>query len=371
MKSNEKEIHLSWIWISMGGVLLILGGVLFTFYGRSLGPVSHEHAAWSSFGSLLSGFFTLTGTVATIATLLFLNKQNQDQQKVTQAQISAMTFEQYINHRKLFMDRLLELQVTFENQLLFSNGEKLYRELFPNNRPTNLEFIVKPIQTEAVENLLGRLGGRLARLDEMLDKSHWKEDEVQNLVLLLLNVHGDLHIRWDGEAFDGDVFFLGKNTGINIYSVDEFLGRAKAIYNSLLFYTGNTQFEGLQKGGPRYVREALIKFFNGRHRLRDGVDVLKNIPGLEVMERLLFLTEELRGSDGNWIMLNTFRTLESAFESRESVVKLRDDLFVNTFVSIGFQEASMEMLNIGEDDKNYSKLKHCTEEMTNKLIRHR
>lgn len=353
----------------MGCVLLTLGGVLFTFYGKSLGPISHEHAAWSSFGSLLSGFFTLTGTVATIATLLFLNKQNQDQQKVTEAQISAMTFEQYINHRKLFMDRLLELQLTFENQLIFSNGEKLYRELFPNNRPTNLEFIVKPIQTEAVENLLGRLAGRLARLEEMLDKSHWKEDEVEDLVLLLLNVHGDLHFRWDGEAFDGDVFFFDKNTGINIYSVDEFLVRAKAIYNSLLFYTGNTQFEGLGKGVSRYVREALIKFFNGRHRLRDGVDVLKNIPGLEIMERLLFVTDELRGPDLNWIMEDTFRTLESAFESRKSVVRLRDDSYVNKLVNTGYQEANMAMLNIDKEDKNYPKLERCVEEMTNKLMR--
>ncbi|RON96505.1 hypothetical protein BK672_08040 [Pseudomonas fluorescens] len=348
----------------MGIILMILGSLLFTLYGLSLGPLSHEHAAWSSFGSLLAGFFTLTGTVATIATLLFLNKQNQDQQKVTNAQIGAMTFEQYINHRKLFMDRLVELQITFESRLTFLNGEKLYTEIFRNNRPTNVEFVVKPIQTQTAENLIGRLGEQLTQLDQMLDKSKWSEEEIADFVMLLIGLYGNLHYKWESGSFDGDIFYSEKNTGINIYSIEEFLHRIKTIYNSLLFYTGNDHYHGLNKGFSRYAREALIRFFNGSHRLRDKVTVRKTIPGLEILESLLFSIDMLRDTSGNWIMPSTYRMLESALGSRESVEKIRDNQFRKNLVNVGYQEGSAGFTKTGEDKIIRSDLAHCIDEIT-------
>ncbi|OLY72233.1 hypothetical protein AU074_13745 [Pseudomonas sp. ATCC PTA-122608] len=360
---DNKDDKLQWIWILMGFVILIVGCVLFKLYGHYLGPISNDHAAWSSFGSLLSGFFTLTGSVATIATLLFLSKQNKDQQKVTAAQLSAMTFEQYINHRRLFMDRLAELQATLGQTFVFDDGDKLYSKIFPNNRPTNLEFTAVPDSDEASENLLGRMHAHLTSLDEMLWKPQWKEEDSHDLANLLIRVYDDLHIKWIGEAFDGDIQFFGKNTGINIYSVDEFTHRAKSIFNSLLFYTGNSQFEGFNKGNSRFAREALMNLFNGNHRLREAFKVVKIIPCLEIMERLFFITDDIRGPDHNWIMQHTFRTLESAFASREDVMTLRDGLYVKEFSKFGLETALNAIRNADEGDSYVEFLKLCATEL--------
>lgn len=61
---------------SFGIVLGAFALIIFGLYWWKLGPISTDHAAWSSFGSLLSGVFTIVGAGATMGTLLFLGKQN-------------------------------------------------------------------------------------------------------------------------------------------------------------------------------------------------------------------------------------------------------------------------------------------------------
>jgi len=374
---DKKEDRLKTAWIWIGFLVFTFGVILFTTYGVMLGPISHEHAAWSSFGSLLGGFFMIASTGATIATLLFLahqNKQlqkvNQYQQAVTQAQLAAMNFEQYINHRRLFMDRLVELQSTFENKFVFVDGEKLYNNIFPKNGPTNLEFKVELDGSDVGENLLGRLGSRLEKLDKFLDQSQWKDEETRRLVGMLIEVYGDLQIRWTGEAFDGDIMFFRKHTGINIYSLNEFLTVAKSIYNSLLFYTGNSQFTGLDKSLMRYSRDALMEYFLNNHKNRETLEVLKIIPGLEVMERLYFNMDSLRGVNHDWLMKRSYSTLLEVFRSRNDVMKLRDDLFVNQLVSNGCRECSLAMETIGEENEDYELLKRCHEDFNTLLALH-
>ena len=377
MGFDKKEDRLKTAWIWIGFLVFTFGVILFTTYGVMLGPISHEHAAWSSFGSLLGGFFMIASTGATIATLLFLahqNKQlqkvNQYQQAVTQAQLAAMNFEQYINHRRLFMDRLVELQSTFENKFVFVDGEKLYNNIFPKNGPTNLEFKVELDGSDVGENLLGRLGSRLEKLDKFLDQSQWKDEETRRLVGMLIEVYGDLQIRWTGEAFDGDIMFFRKHTGINIYSLNEFLTVAKSIYNSLLFYTGNSQFTGLDKSLMRYSRDALMEYFLNNHKNRETLEVLKIIPGLEVMERLYFNMDSLRGVNHDWLMKRSYSTLLEVFRSRNDVMKLRDDLFVNQLVSNGCRECSLAMETIGEENEDYELLKRCHEDFNTLLALH-
>lgn len=339
--------------------LFLFAGTVFYLYAHSLGGIAKSDGPWSSFGSLLSGVFTLVGAGATIGTLLFLSKQNQDVQKVTQAQLSAMRFEQYINHRRLFMDRLIELQDIFENKFVFVDGGRLYSKIFPNNGPASLEFTVAPFSNESGENLLGRMGARLTRLEQMLNKSMWSGREPLELTTLLIHLYGDLQIRWIDDPCDGDIKFFGKNTGINIYSIEEFTHRALIIYNSLLFYSGNSQFSGFNRGVTRFVREALMRYFLNNHDNSEALEVVKNIPGLAIMEDLFFLTESLRLPNHDWMMERTFRQLESVFDSRESVLKLDDDLFVSQLVRVGRGEHLASLDTITENDPNYRTLQRC------------
>lgn len=369
---KDDKLKTAWIWIAF--IIAILGAILFTTYGMMLGSISHDHAAWSSFGSLLSGFFMVASTGATVATLLFLahqnrqiQKTNEDQQKVTQQQLAAMNFEQYINHRRLFMDRLRELENSFENKFVFVDGENLYNWIFPLNSPVHLDFKVEPVSTAERENLLGRLQARLKRLDEFLDQATWDYSGTRDVITLIMHINGDLGIRWTGEVFDGDMRLLGFQTGINIYSLDEFLRIAKVIASAFLFYSGNPRFEGLNKSLMRYSREALMEFFLDRRDYRDALEVVKVIPGLEVIERLYFDIDRLRAADHSWILKNTYSTLLEVFRSRNDVIKLRDRAFYESFVSIGCNETALGLSNMSADDEDYALMKRCHEDFNHLL----
>lgn len=358
-----KWLKRNWMWLGMAAVMVGLGWELFYTYYEKFPYVSDQHAAWSSFGSLMAGFFTLTGTVATIATLLFLARQNREMQKVTKAQLAAMNFEQYINHRRLFIERLGELKTSLENKFVFVNGESLYNQIFTKNGPTNLAFKVDLGDTEDGENLLRRIGTRLDRLEKFLDQPQWNHNETRKLVGMLTDVYGDLQIRWIGEAFDGDVMYFGKHTGINIYSLDEFLAIAKSIYSSLLFYTGNKKYEGFNKSTMRYPRDALIEFFLEDHKLEDAIAVLKIIPGLAVMERLYLDLESFRGFDSDWLLKNSYSFLLDVFRNKETVRTLKDDISMANFVSVAMQECDLAFKAVGEGDDNYPLLLKAQEQI--------
>lgn len=377
MSFNKKEDRLKSAWIWIGFAVFVFGVVLFTTYGMKLGPISNDHAAWSSFGSLLSGFFMIASTGATVATLFFLAHQNKEIQKVneyqrevTQAQLAAMNFEQYINHRRLFMDRLVELQTSHENKFVFVDGESLYNQIFTKNGPTSLKFKVDLEDKEDNENLLRRIGNRLDRLEKFLDQSQWDHNETRTLVGMLIDVYGDLQIRWTGEAFDGDVMFFGKHTGINIYSLDDFLVITKSIYSSFLFYSGNKKYEGFNKLTMRYPRDALIDFFLEYHKLKIAIDVVKVIPGLAVMERLYLDLESFRGFDSDWLLKTSYSSLLDVFRNKEQVRVLKDDVFMANFVSIAQQECALALNTVGEQDENYPLLLKAQEQINSLHVRY-
>ena len=78
-----------WILIGIGAAVgvgvLVAVGVLWA-YGYYLGPVSRQATDWGSFGSVMSGAFTLLSSFATIGTLLFLYLQQLKNDERQQAQ---------------------------------------------------------------------------------------------------------------------------------------------------------------------------------------------------------------------------------------------------------------------------------------------
>ena len=61
--SNGSSINK--IWIALAIALIVLAVAIFGAYAHYLPKISDDHTAWSSFGSLLSGVFTLAGVLAT------------------------------------------------------------------------------------------------------------------------------------------------------------------------------------------------------------------------------------------------------------------------------------------------------------------
>ncbi|POA28174.1 MULTISPECIES: hypothetical protein, partial [unclassified Pseudomonas] len=349
--------------LTIGLGVVGFGAVLFTLYGINLGPISHEHAAWSSFGSLLSGFFMVASTGATVATLLFLahqNKQiqktNTEQQWVTKAQLAAVNFEQYVNHRRFFMERLKELQSKFGNTFVFENSDSLYNKVFPRNSPTNLEFEAEVVTDTVSRNYLGTLNYYLSELNNFTKSPDWENDGGRRLMGKLVNLSEALNLRMENEVSEGDLEFGGKRTAINIYAADEFVSIAKAIYDSFMFYTGNKDFEGFDMPMGRSANDSLIKYFLSNKNYPDVVRVLKPLPGLEILEDTylnLYIIDQKHFA----YLQPTYTALMEIFSSRANVVKLRNKVFFVELIETGCSNAADAMSEARKDDPDYDMLK--------------
>lgn len=115
-------------------------------YCRYLGDISSEPADWGSFGSLLSGLFTLLAVIAAGAAFivskeqLSLTRVQLDKLvKFQEKQEEALEFERYIKHRELFFQLCLDIEKLSEGRLVFKRVEDLYRNLFPNNTPSKCQ----------------------------------------------------------------------------------------------------------------------------------------------------------------------------------------------------------------------------------------
>lgn len=363
MAESEGKWWILGAWLTIGLGVVGFGAVLFTLYGINLGPISHEHAAWSSFGSLLSGFFMVASTGATVATLLFLahqNKQiqktNTEQQWVTKAQLAAVNFEQYVNHRRFFMERLNELQSKFGNTFVFENSDALYNKVFPRNSPTNLEFEAEVVTDTASRNYLGTLNYHLSELNNFTKSPDWENNGGRRLMGKLVNLSEALNLRMENEVSEGDLEFGGKRTAINIYAADEFVSIAKAIYDSFMFYTGNTDFEGFDMPMRRSANDSLIKYFLSNKNYPDVVRVLKPLPGLEMLEDIylnLYIIDQKHFA----YLQPTYAALMEIFSSRANVAKLRNKVFFVDLIETGCINAVDAMSEARKDDPDYDMLK--------------
>jgi hypothetical protein len=314
-------------WISgVIGVGLLFILVIFITYGVSLGPRSHDHTAWSSFGSMLAGVFTLFGTTATIATLLFLNAQFKEQQKVTAKQIEAVTFEQYVNHRKLFFERLKEIEESLEGKIKFKNHDNLYHNIFPQNSPLQCFFTVEILGSGSgtVGDLSDMYSSHLL-LKAMLEKSQWFVGEADNLVRHLMMMPNSLSFRHVEDAFDGDMELDGHNFGINIYSMNEYVYRVTNILNAFLTFTGNSPVPSIVHRAESYeLRKALMQNFDGRYAAKHGLVPIKKIKMIDELARLHFWIDQAKDTAGQRMFLEAWQKLNILFSSKLKVNELKD-----------------------------------------------
>ena len=328
-----------WVSLVIGcGILIIL--VVFTVYGLSLGSLSHEHAAWSSFGSMLAGAFTLFGTTATVGTLLFLNAQFKEQQKVTAKQIQAVTFEQYVNHRKLFFERLKEIEESLDGKIKFKNHDNLYHNIFPQNSPHQCLFTV-----EVVSGALAKVGdlsdmhSNYMLLTGMLEKSQWLPIEADNLVKHLIMMPNSLSFLNIDVEYDGDMELEGYNFGINIYSIDEYVNRVTTILNAFLTFTGNSPVPSIDHHAESSeLRKALMQNFEGRYAAKHGLVPIKKIKMIDELARLHFWIDQAKDTAGQRMFLEAWQKLNILFSSKLKVNELKDSRTYKEMIQTFFNE---------------------------------
>lgn len=314
--------------------------VTFITYFFSLGPISHKHEAWSSFGSMLAGVFTLFGTTATIATLLFLNAQFKEQQKVTAKQIQAVTFEQYVNHRKLFFERLKEIEESLDGKIKFKNHDNLYHNIFPQNSPHQCLFTVEIVSGELAKvGDLSDMHSSYILLKGMVEKPQWLPIEADNLVKHLIMMPNALSFVHVGDEYDGDMELEGYNFGINIYSINEYVIRVTTILNAFLTFTGNSPVPSIDHHAESSeLRKALMQNFDGRYAAKHGLVPIKKIKMIDELARLHFWLDQANDSAGNRMFLDAWQKLNITFSSKQRVNELKETRAYKDMITDFFKE---------------------------------
>ncbi|MGN2463820.1 hypothetical protein ACTAB1_01970 [Pseudomonas fragariae (ex Marin et al. 2024)] len=357
---------LAGIGIAVGTGVLVAIGVLGA-YGYYLGPVSRQATDWGSFGSVMGGAFTLLSSFATIGTLLFLYLQqlkNDEKQEITdlqnqlkeikhdevvEKQLKALTFEQYLNHRKLFIERLNEQAKFFRGEIGFPNPERVYNAIFPKNSPSHCEYTVDLVDAKdakaydltdcvAIYRSIGLL------LDNLRDK-----EKHLTLIQQIVHMQGCLGISYGGDHREGDIFFVGINAGLNIYTIEKTLIRIENVINSILFYTGNEPLPQIHhKGQGSLIRDALYDTITNYHRARGGIEIKYEnhaIPFLhqiyEESQTHFIVTER--------ILEESYRVLCTLFSSPEDLAKLEDFDFADHLTDVIYHDINSAKMKYEAD----------------------
>lgn len=357
---------LAGVGIAVGVGVFVAAGVLCS-YGYYLGPISRLTTDWGSFGSVMSGAFTLLSSFATIGTLLFLYLQQVKgeerqialdaenlvkQQKhdiVVEKQLAALIFEQYLNHRKVFIERLNEQAVFFKGTIRFADPDRVYTAMFPNNSPSRCDYnvkIVEPKNAKAYD--LTDCLAIYKSVGELLENYRDNEEHLR-LVEKIYHIQGCLGIEYIGPHREGDIFFLGRNAGLNIYNIDETLFRIENVLNSILFYTGNPNVAPIHhKGQGGLIRDSLHKTLTTYYRAKGAFEIRYKIEALphlhdlyEDSQQHIVVTERM--------LEETYRQLATIFADYKEIEKLKDFDYADHVTDIIHNELQREIVKYKDD----------------------
>lgn len=324
------------------GIIFALTIILlyFTTFNDKLSSSSDD---WANFGSLLSGAFTLCGSLATIATLLFIHEENKDNKEVIQHQTEALAFEQYLKHRELFINLITETTKATSNNIEIYNIDDLYKRIFANNKPTN-----RPIYAVDLKSTTNCKPGDLKDIIASYNiLTGYVTQNSPEVAIQLRKLTSMLHIRCLEPPCNGDLIFKGTNTGINIYDIQSKTQEISKIINALLYFTGNDDIADIhEQASSRVLKLAIIKHFRTNNpdpnfhvnRTRNTLTTLEKIY-LELSDYTCL----------NHLLKNTKNYINKSFSSKEDVKELLKK--TNALLKIYEQESS----NIANSGKTLNK----------------
>lgn len=355
---NEKTIS-TVMWCLLAFAVLVPIVVL-AVYGIKLGPVSSQTTDWGSFGSVMGGAFTLLSALATIATLLHLYGQqkkaevrqnakdieNEKAQKnhdnVVKKQISALTFEQYLKHQSAFLERINKMELGFKSKILFSNPEKLYRDIFPNNSPSYCSYT-----TELAEGDDKSLGF-ISNINEVCEKInyylgyHPDNTDIYKLVSHLYELQEKLAITYQEKEKEGDVFFAGQKIGLNIYDVYSLILDIQKAVNFVMFFSGRKEI-ALERKFLILLGDSIYRKILEDERIGKIIHIYNEIPEVPKLYEICdFLCEN------NITLMNSYNKVKLLFVSREMVMQLKNKKYLNEVLG----EVEKDISSNGDRIKN-------------------
>ncbi|MGD8162477.1 hypothetical protein [Pantoea sp. FN0307] len=214
-----------------------LTGLVFAF---GMDDVSHKSDDWAAFGSLVSGIFTLSGAVGTLAALVFAINQNkklsieakkrsaQDEQNAIKNdefmkfQKERMTFEKFHLHQSMFNETLDRLERDSEKEFQFYSRSIFYKNIFPENSFCNC--LTKADFKESTPGNLKDIFNLANIIAENFEKGLYYKD-AGVLINDLTAIQNLLMLRLIRSVKKGDVVQYDKYVILNVvdvYSLIEF-----------------------------------------------------------------------------------------------------------------------------------------------------
>lgn len=356
------------------GIGVVVAIVVLGAYGHYLGPISRQANDWGSFGSVMSGAFTLLSSFATIGTLLFLYLQQvksekrqtvQDSENITrqqkhddvvEKQLAALTFEQYLNHRKVFIERLNEQAFFFKGAIVFSDPDRVYTAMFPKNNPSHCEYKVsidRPENKKAYD--LADCLAIYASISELLENYRDMEKHL-SLIENIVRLQDCLGITYTEKIRDGDITFLNLHAGINIYEIPKILQIIEHVLNSILFYTGNENITPIHhKGQSPLLRDGLYKTLTTYRRAKGSIEIKFET---EALPHLHYIWDEIQSTFINERKLfpETIAALSTLLSGHQEIRKLQ------------FTEHAAELTRIIGYDIFVAKQEHAKAPQTLKIL---
>jgi hypothetical protein len=200
--------------------------------------ISSDSSKWSDFGSLISGLFTLLGSLATIMTMVFLLRQNKDNlqridKQLTQAEESykasvsfnkfqqeQIMFDKFKLHREMFKDLLVQFE-TDEGDLFISSKMELYSGIFNYNSFTHCETAVElylNINHESIPSKLCYIVDKRNRILQRVEKDFY----LANPLLLIHDIYdfnSFVGLKYNPPTRPGDITLYGQTIVFNVLDV--------------------------------------------------------------------------------------------------------------------------------------------------------
>ena len=233
-----------WIWLGIAVAFFVLfllpAAVTFWLYRENLGNISHKPDDWGAFGSLLSGIFTYIAAVGTMGTLIFLVYQQGKNNELINRQLALQTFEEYERHRKLFFEKLSEIESHYDNEIVFPQRERVYSSIFHMNSPSTMQYalnINEDNPNARPKDLIDCLH-KYDKISEMLD-DYQTFNNCISVIIETLDLSYDLGISAAKKNVEGQILWFDMPTALNINNIGLALERIERTLNTILFMSSN------------------------------------------------------------------------------------------------------------------------------------
>lgn len=275
MSKNKMSKGL-WVGLFSAFIVFILSPAIIALalYYVNLGNISHKPDDWGAFGSLLSGVFTYIAAIGTLGTLFFLVYQQGKNNEIINRQLALQTFEEYEKHRKLFFEKLAEIESHYNGKIRFPQRERVYSSIFHMNSPSAMHYVLSTDENNpnARPKDLTDCLHKYKKISEMLN-DYKSFNNCISIIIETLDLSYDLGIAAEHEIRDGQILWFDTPTALNINEIGAAIERIERTLNTVLFMSNNKPVASIYHKAQSHLFREFVLGHMSEHRNRFPVTI--------------------------------------------------------------------------------------------------